>query len=194
MIHGQTKIKWNTYLMFCVCFFLSWVFETTKIRQHIHNIFYGVLIQGHCFIWQLASIHHSDRFTWLDRQRSTLRYFSLPWVGVHAFKFSVLQLMLPFSLAWNYRRCRIYFPSARRRALHLKRSQIHHVDCVCSSIFTSELMLLYVEIKCQLDATEVFIADLIACSTCFGHHYAHHQELKSIIQWPLPVVFCAVKM
>jgi hypothetical protein len=38
----------------------------------------------------------------------------------------------------------------------------------------------YVEIKCQLDATEVFIADLTACSTCFGHHYAHHQELKSI--------------
>jgi len=22
------------------------------------------------------------------------------------------------------------------------------------------------------------IAELIACSTCFGHHYAHHQELK----------------
>jgi hypothetical protein len=49
-----------------------------------------------------------------------------------------------------------------------------------------------VEIKCQLDATEVFIADLIACSTCFRHHYAHHQELKSIIQWLLPVVFRAV--
>ena len=48
------------------------------------------------------------------------------------------------------------------------------------------------EIKCQLDATEVFIADLIACSTCYGHHYAHHQELKSIIQWLLRVVFCAV--
>jgi len=31
---------------------------------------------------------------------------------------------------------------------------------------------LYVEIKCQLDATEVFIADLIAYSTCFGHLYA----------------------
>ena len=46
----------------------------------------------------------------------------------------------------------------------------------------------YVEIKCQLDATEVFIADLIACSTCFGHHYAHHQEIKSIIQWLLRVV------
>jgi len=49
-----------------------------------------------------------------------------------------------------------------------------------------------VEIKCQLDATEVFIADLIAYSTCFGHHYAHHQELQSIIQWLLPVVFGAV--
>jgi len=42
-----------------------------------------------------------------------------------------------------------------------------------------------VEIKCQLDGTEVFIADPIACSTRFGHHYAHHQELKSIIQWLL---------
>ena len=50
----------------------------------------------------------------------------------------------------------------------------------------------YVEIKCQLDTTEVFIADLIACSTCFGHHYAHHQELKSIIQLLLSVVFGAV--
>jgi hypothetical protein len=49
-----------------------------------------------------------------------------------------------------------------------------------------------VEIKCQLDATEVFIADLIACSTCFGHHYAHHQELKNIIKWLLPVVFRVV--
>jgi len=47
-----------------------------------------------------------------------------------------------------------------------------------------------VDTKCQLDATEVFIASLIACSTC--HHYAHHQELKSIIQWLLPVVFRAV--
>ena len=36
-----------------------------------------------------------------------------------------------------------------------------------------------------------FIAVLIACSTCFGHHYARHQELKSIVQWLLPVVFRA---
>jgi len=50
----------------------------------------------------------------------------------------------------------------------------------------------HVEIKCQLYATEVFIADLIACSKCFVHHYAHHQELKSIIQWLLPVVFRVV--
>ena len=28
----------------------------------------------------------------------------------------------------------------------------------------------------------IFTADLIACSTCFGQHYAHRQELESIIQ------------
>ena len=28
----------------------------------------------------------------------------------------------------------------------------------------------------------IFIADLIARSTCFRHHYVHHQELESIIQ------------
>ena len=28
----------------------------------------------------------------------------------------------------------------------------------------------------------IFIADFIACSTCFWQHYAHHQELESIIQ------------
>jgi hypothetical protein len=28
----------------------------------------------------------------------------------------------------------------------------------------------------------IFIADLIACSTRFGHNYAYHQEFESIIQ------------
>jgi len=28
----------------------------------------------------------------------------------------------------------------------------------------------------------IFIADFIACSTRFGHHYAHHQELENILQ------------
>ena len=28
----------------------------------------------------------------------------------------------------------------------------------------------------------ILITDLIAYSTCFGHHYAHHQELESIIK------------
>jgi len=51
-----------------------------------------------------------------------------------------------------------------------------------------------VEIKCQLDATDDFVAHLMACTTCFGHHYAHHQELESVIRWLLPVVFGAVKM
>jgi hypothetical protein len=35
----------------------------------------------------------------------------------------------------------------------------------------------------------IFIADLIACSTCFGHHHAHHQELESITQM---VVACGI--
>jgi len=38
-----------------------------------------------------------------------------------------------------------------------------------------------------------FIAKIfIVCSTCFGHYYAHHQELKSNIKWLLPVVFGAL--
>ena len=32
----------------------------------------------------------------------------------------------------------------------------------------------------------IFIADFIACSTCFGQYYAHHQELESIIQMVTP--------
>jgi len=28
----------------------------------------------------------------------------------------------------------------------------------------------------------IFIAVLIACSTCFEHHYVHHRELEGIIQ------------
>jgi hypothetical protein len=39
-----------------------------------------------------------------------------------------------------------------------------------------------VEIKFQLDAKDVFIADLIACSTYFRHYYAHHQEIEGIIR------------
>ena len=69
----------------------------------------------------------------------------------------------------------------------------HHRDSIpWSSVSVPKCSTKYVEIKCQLDATDVFIGDLIACSTGFGHHYAHHQELKSIIQWLLPVVFRAV--
>ena len=40
----------------------------------------------------------------------------------------------------------------------------------------------------QLDATECFIAITI-CSTCFGHSYAHHQELKTILVL-LPHMVC----
>ena len=35
-------------------------------------------------------------------------------------------------------------------------------------------------IKSQLDATYYFI-ELLIGSTCFGHYYAHHQELATIM-------------
>ena len=38
----------------------------------------------------------------------------------------------------------------------------------------------------QLEATECFIA-LIICSTCFGHLYAHHQELETVL-----VLWCVI--
>jgi len=40
----------------------------------------------------------------------------------------------------------------------------------------------------QLDATECFIGPII-CSTCFGHLYAHHQELETILVL-LPHMMC----
>ena len=33
---------------------------------------------------------------------------------------------------------------------------------------------------------------LITSSTCFGHNCAHHQELKNIVQWLLPVLCVSV--
>jgi len=45
----------------------------------------------------------------------------------------------------------------------------------------------------QLDATECFIA-LIICSTCFGHVYAHHQELETIFVLLRHMVFSAARM
>ena len=40
----------------------------------------------------------------------------------------------------------------------------------------------------QLDATECFIA-IIICSTCFGHLYAHHQEIETLLVL-LPQMVC----
>ena len=48
-----------------------------------------------------------------------------------------------------------------------------------------------VEKKNQLDANEWFIA-LIICSTCFGHFYAHHQELKTILYVCYYSLWCAI--
>jgi hypothetical protein len=48
----------------------------------------------------------------------------------------------------------------------------------------------YVEIKDQLDAKGWFFSlqNLLFAQHVLGHHYAHHQELKSYNRWLLPVV------
>jgi len=45
-----------------------------------------------------------------------------------------------------------------------------------SILFRHEIFLMN---KIQLDATYYFLT-LMLGSTCFGHHYAHHQELTTI--------------
>ena len=40
----------------------------------------------------------------------------------------------------------------------------------------------------QLDATECFI-EIIICSTCYEHSYAHHHELETILVL-LPHMMC----
>jgi len=55
--------------------------------------------------------------------------------------------------------------------------------CVCVSLHSC----ICVEKKNQLDVTEWFIA-LIICSSCFGHFYAHHQELETICVLLPPMV------
>ena len=57
---------------------------------------------------------------------------------------------------------------------------------VCLSVHRCICM----EKKTQLDVTECFIALMIR-STCFGHFYAHHQELENTCVSLLPMVCSA---
>ena len=61
----------------------------------------------------------------------------------------------------------------------------------CTKQTHNRVRKLGVEKKNQLDATEWFIA-LIICSTCFGHFYAHHQELETICVFLIFIVPCIV--
>ena len=60
-------------------------------------------------------------------------------------------------------------------------------DLMCLSVHRC----ICVEKKNQLDITECFIA-LKICSTCFGHFYAHHQELETICVLLPPMVYDAL--
>jgi hypothetical protein len=52
------------------------------------------------------------------------------------------------------------------------------------SVTTADAGLKTYRISCgkenQLDATQ-WLIELVICCTCFGHLYAHHQELETIL-------------
>jgi len=62
----------------------------------------------------------------------------------------------------------------------------YNFDVITNKFQTTSIC---VEKKNQRDATEWLIA-LIICSTCFGHIYAHHQELETICV-SLPLMVCS---
>ena len=55
---------------------------------------------------------------------------------------------------------------------------------------STNVRISHVEKENHLDATEWFIA-LIMCSACFGHFYAHCQELETICVL-LPPMVCSI--
>ena len=66
---------------------------------------------------------------------------------------------------------------------------------VCTRIWRKKLnpLMLICGNKMPTRCNRVFLLQiLLLAQHVSGHHNAHHQELKSIIQWLLPVVFCAV--
>ena len=80
------------------------------------------------------------------------------------------------TLAWRWK------PSCAGRCMSRKNDKNKSNEMQEDSRIHNKPLYWYVEIKRQLVQQMIFIADLIACSTCFGHHYAHYQELESIIQ------------
>ena len=79
-------------------------------------------------------------------------------------------------------------PSGEKRML---RSCISDICSIKFDVCLFVYRCICVEKKNQLDATEWFIA-LIICSTCFGHFYAHHQELEAICVLLPPMVCSAL--
>ena len=81
------------------------------------------------------------------------------------FEFLIFQVSLYFTSICNTSWRKVRLLHASSDSLCLKRTEEH-----------------------QLDAIEWFMA-LTICSTCFGHFYAHHQELETILVL-LPHMMC----
>ena len=82
----------------------------------------------------------------------------------------------------SHRRSINTFSGQISQRINVKLSGIYKLD-VCLSVHRC----ICVQKKNQLYATEWFIA-LIIRSTCFGHFYAHHQELETICVLLPPMV------
>ena len=93
---------------------------------------------------------------------------------------------------WAYRNTVLWTTHKQQAVTEDKLQHISHLNLCFSWCDFDRASSLICGNKIPTRCNRGFLSDLIACSTCFGHHYAHHQELKSIIQWLLPVVFRAV--
>ena len=105
-------------------------------------------------------------------------------------KFMSNKLFSP--VQWNVRHNEIYIRGYSKRFMHKK---IARIGFQMGKRRMKILVILReartcVEKKNQLHVTECFIA-LMICSTCFGHFYAHHQELETICVLLQPVVCSA---
>jgi hypothetical protein len=71
------------------------------------------------------------------------------------------------------------FPQKSEGTSLCKMSDCQSEIAIHRKISINFILAVCVEKKNQLEATEWYIA-LIMCSTCFGHFYAHHQQLETL--------------
>ena len=148
---------------------------------------------GRCvFVCNLRLFH--DAVTSADYTTSTVECFMSNEVLVRHVEWSGYDLICGTVSVfawriWGTPQAGLSVPGPRCVLITLNMSQMcYRLRCkldVCLSVHRC----ICVEKKNHLDATEWCIA-LTICSTCFGHFYAHHQELETICVL-LPPMVCS---